>query len=318
VDGSGGAPEAVLPDDYAAARTAGDTGNYWYGNWLDSVATADGYLFFMYISGTDWRYRNGVLGTPQTRYVRMNLTGGTPTGSSLSLTGGQYTISSVGAYFSLQKAVMGRYFLYAVGGTADNRIVVLMSNDDGVTWHDYAVSDAFSRQIYAPNGPRFVTSDGFIIGEYTELPSPGETSGTVRFFKIPALDSTGSAPVPSGAISATLTISGTHNGMAFSKSGPFNLQRYSDGSVSGTLSVAGNSCYRGTVNGTIATDGQITLNYPTVCSGDSVVFTGTTANGVMRGTFTDSSYPGYVWSWSTDGGGGSASTPTPSPAPSGP
>ena len=70
--------------------------------------------------------------------------------------------------------------IYCVSGTVDNRLGVLVSYDNGTSWHDYAVSDFNDQNLYAIGGAREVTADGYIIGSYTDA----STINAVRFFKV--------------------------------------------------------------------------------------------------------------------------------------
>lgn len=70
--------------------------------------------------------------------------------------------------------------LYCISETVDNRLGVLVSYDNGTSWHDYAQSDFNDQALYAIGGAREVTADGYIIGSYTDA----RTINAVRFFKI--------------------------------------------------------------------------------------------------------------------------------------
>jgi len=64
-----------------------------------------------------------------------------------------------------------------------NRLVCLVSDDNGNTWRDHAVSDVLINP-YAIGGCRKVTADGWIIGSFTDQTPEG--GGKVYFFRIPA------------------------------------------------------------------------------------------------------------------------------------
>ena len=160
------------------------------------------------------------------------------------------------------------------------------------------MSNPFPRQLYAINAAKYVTEDGDIVGVYTEWPLPGESRGTVKFFKIP----TGQPNIPQIPWSINMTISGIYQGTSFTKSGLLRLAVNLDGSVYGNLTIEHNSCYSGTVKGLVRPDGFITLNYKNACQDDSVVFTGhyvrfLHGNAKIDGTFRDSWYPGHIWNW---------------------
>ena len=176
VDETGAAPRALVPGDYESIWTASAAQPAQ--NWLDSLMSVDGYLYFLYLHQS--------AGTYSTRLVRFNASDSTSQTNLLSLSGSTITMDSNGAFLAYQSASAG-HILYAVGSTTDTRLGVLISRDDGTTWSDWAKSDVLSRPLYAVSGMRKVTSDGFIIGAYTESPLSGETSARVRFFKIKAL-----------------------------------------------------------------------------------------------------------------------------------
>gem|GEM_PF-1370868 len=75
--------------------------------------------------------------------------------------------------------------IYCVSrGNSDERIGVVYSSDNGETWHDYAKDNlnyAGYRGVYSIGGARSITSDGYLIGAYTEsaLNPP-----VVKFFKV--------------------------------------------------------------------------------------------------------------------------------------
>ena len=79
--------------------------------------------------------------------------------------------------------------LYAISRDANQvRLVCLASDDNGTTWHDYAVSEVV-KGPYAIGGCREVTSDGWIIGSFTDTvvdPKDSATVSKVYFFKIRA------------------------------------------------------------------------------------------------------------------------------------
>ena len=73
--------------------------------------------------------------------------------------------------------------IFCVNKSTDNRIAVLKSEDNGLTWHDHALGP--SSDIYALGGSPQVTNDGYIIGSYTE--NPNSLYPAVKFFKVASL-----------------------------------------------------------------------------------------------------------------------------------
>jgi hypothetical protein len=69
------------------------------------------------------------------------------------------------------------------GNNIDSRIVVLKSEDNGLTWRKHALGPVSI--TYAVGGAPQVTNDGFIIGSYTDITDPGKS--VVKFFKVASL-----------------------------------------------------------------------------------------------------------------------------------
>jgi hypothetical protein len=69
----------------------------------------------------------------------------------------------------------------------DSRIVVLKSEDNGLTWHKHALGPII--QTYAVGGSPQVTDDGYIIGSYTESSNFQDQTAPklVKFFKVASL-----------------------------------------------------------------------------------------------------------------------------------
>lgn len=83
--------------------------------------------------------------------------------------------------------------LYFVSAIDDRtRLACLASDDNGATWYEYAVSDRkFPHRVYSIGGARELTSDGSIIGTFTDVAEGAKKytepqSGAVYFFKIQA------------------------------------------------------------------------------------------------------------------------------------
>jgi hypothetical protein len=106
--------------------------------------------------------------------------------------------------------------IYCMSKDANDKIGVVYSSDNGDTWHDYAQSASGTNGAYSIGGSRSITSDGYIIGTYTQswLSPP-----TVQFFKIkigaqfaPSVDNVtiNSANVKAdGSTQYTITVSGS-------------------------------------------------------------------------------------------------------------
>jgi hypothetical protein len=66
----------------------------------------------------------------------------------------------------------------------NSRIVVLKSEDNGLTWHKHALGPIVA-DTYAVGGSPQVTDDGYIIGSYTE--NPHSPQPTAKFYKVASL-----------------------------------------------------------------------------------------------------------------------------------
>ncbi len=76
-------------------------------------------------------------------------------------------LGGLGTFFSADAATG---YLYLTGSDRSGGIGVLISRDNGTTWHDFAETSghpAFT--VYATGGAREVTADGSIIGEFTDV-----------------------------------------------------------------------------------------------------------------------------------------------------
>lgn len=71
--------------------------------------------------------------------------------------------------------------LHYVGRANTSHIGVIISNDNGETWHDWALSDPIPNDIYSIGGFREITKNNHIIGSFTNLYS---SKGDPYFFSI--------------------------------------------------------------------------------------------------------------------------------------
>ena len=114
--------------------------------------------------------------------------------------------------FCATRVTQSDFPLYCISRTVDGHLGVLVSYDNGTSWHDYAVSDFNDQGLYAIGGAREVTADGYIIGSYTDA----RTINAVRFFKVKV----GPSPTSTTTITPTSTPSptpGKHNIFAFNQ-----------------------------------------------------------------------------------------------------
>ena len=83
--------------------------------------------------------------------------------------------------------------LYFVSTIEDRkRLACLVSEDNGSTWQEYAISDRdFKHRVYSIGAAREITDDGWIVGTFTDVVEGAENyyapnSGWVYFFRIKA------------------------------------------------------------------------------------------------------------------------------------
>ena len=143
--------------------------------WLASFLVKDGKSHFLYLAQTN---------PPRQHYVRYDLaTAKRDRDVQPEFKGDRLSLRGLDGFFA-SRAREPRSPLYCVGRDAgSNRLVCLVSDDNGNTWRDHAVSDVVINP-YAIGGCREATADGWIIGSFTDQTPEG--GGKVYFFRIPA------------------------------------------------------------------------------------------------------------------------------------
>ncbi|MBM4094995.1 MAG: hypothetical protein FJ276_37130, partial [Planctomycetes bacterium] len=192
--------------------------------WLASMHEKGGKLHFAYKNRD-----NGAM-----RYLRFNEATGAREITTDSWSGGSWAINSVAAAFASDPDDPTAP-LFAVGGNGEggsgngNRLVALVSYDNGDTWSDHARSGWHGR-VSDPGTARAVTADGKVIGSVT-LDNPWATT---NFFQFDTgyvyFDASGSGGLQGGT--------GTAEGANFSESAGATLARVNrnqDGIVDSVL-----------------------------------------------------------------------------------
>lgn len=148
--------------------------------WLSNFLVKEGKAHFLYLAQTN---------PPRQHYVRYDLRSARREldyqpdfrGKSISLCG-------LDGFFAARRENPGST-LYCINRDAKQpRLACLASDDNGTTWHDYAVSEPV-RSPYSIGGCRAVTSDGWVIGSFTDSGAAADGSGEgskVYFFRIRA------------------------------------------------------------------------------------------------------------------------------------
>jgi hypothetical protein len=170
-DDTGPAVPIVPPEEISA------TSERW--NWLGNLFYKDWKLHFIYsgMQAGEWR----------THYVRYNWDWNDPHVDlrvSPAIQGDSIVLSGLDGFFAADEVVGSP--LYLCARTTTGQIGVLVSEDNGETWHDLALSDYVvppDRSIYAVGGSRRLTSDGWLIGSFTEQNLTG-TPHRVYFLRV--------------------------------------------------------------------------------------------------------------------------------------
>lgn len=146
--------------------------------WLSNFLVKDSKAHFLYLAQTN---------PPRQHYVRYNLrTAKRELDLQPEFRGETLFLRSLDGFFAARRGQAGSR-LFCVGRDAiQPRLVCLASDDNGSTWHDYAVSDLV-HSPYAIGGCREVTADGWVIGSFTDtvpaVTKEGTADAKVYFFK---------------------------------------------------------------------------------------------------------------------------------------
>jgi len=148
--------------------------------WLSSFLIKDGKAHFLYLTQAS---------PPRQHYLRYDLKSARrDLDFQPEFKGKNISLRSLDGFFASRASVPGST-LYCISRDAkESRIACLASDDNGATWHDYAMSELV-QSPYAIGGCREITSDGFIIGSFTEQAAGDAVPGAspkVHFFKIEA------------------------------------------------------------------------------------------------------------------------------------
>lgn len=146
--------------------------------WLSSFLVLDGKAHFLYLAQST---------PPRWHYVRYDMATGRREADMQPFFRGE-TIQLLGldGFFTSRDSRHGSA-LYCVGNDGGH-LACLVSYDNGQSWHDYARSrEKFS--LYAIGGCRAVTSDGYVIGTFTDQagdPHAANKKPRVFFFRVKA------------------------------------------------------------------------------------------------------------------------------------
>ena len=173
-------PLPVIADEGGPADRITLDDEFEFHTWLSSFLAKDEKLHFLYLAQTQ---------PARQHYVRYDLkTARRELDLQPNFRGERLALRNLDGFFAANSRVPGST-LYCISRDATtNRIACLASDDNGATWYDYGVSNPV-RNPYSIGGCREITTDGFILGSFTDQTAPTTDSGggsKVYFFKIKA------------------------------------------------------------------------------------------------------------------------------------
>jgi hypothetical protein len=168
----------VIADEGGPADRITLDDEFEFHTWLSSFLAKDGKAHFLYLAQTQ---------PARQHYVRYDLKSAR---RELDLQpdfrGERLALRNLDGFFAANSRVPGSTLYCVSRDAATSRIACLASDDNGATWYDYAVSDPVQNP-YSIGGCREITTDGFILGSFTDQTTPTTDVGggsKVYFFKI--------------------------------------------------------------------------------------------------------------------------------------
>lgn len=151
--------------------------------WLANTLTKNGKTHFIYAAKRDKSLRQ--------HQVRCDSSTGARETDHAPVLRGETLSLNIGDGFLATSRDKPESPLFIVGRTASApvRLACLRSDDNGTTWHDHAASSESFRQPYSVGGCREITTEGFVIGSFTDVKEEskdGAMTGRVFFIRIPA------------------------------------------------------------------------------------------------------------------------------------
>jgi Neuraminidase (sialidase) len=168
----------VIADDRGPADRISLDDEFEVHTWLSSFLVKGGKAHFLYLAQSE---------PARQHYVRYDLaTGRREIDRQPEFRGDQLAIRGLDGFFATRSDVPDSPLFCISRGQREARLVCLVSDDNGATWRDYAVSQPFC-QPYAIGGCREVTPDGWIIGSFTDVTDKkkdGALESRVHFFRV--------------------------------------------------------------------------------------------------------------------------------------
>ena len=154
--------------------------------WLTAFAVTRHKAHFFYLAAPNLSERACQLRRNVVRYRRFDLDAGKFEAGEDTFAPGGVTFDNPGGQF------LNGFFatsprdgtLFLTSQTADNRLAIVASADEGTTWRLVSRTDSLDDHLYAIGGQRQVTSDGKIMGSFThDSLRPTKAPSAVRFFQ---------------------------------------------------------------------------------------------------------------------------------------
>jgi len=174
----------IIADDSGPSTQISKNSEFDVHTWLSALMTKDGKLHFVYWAETK----------PQRQwYHRYNVATGKPEIATENIfTSRRQEKPNDSGAFAARRTVADST-LYFISTIDDRkRLACLASDDNGITWYEYAISDrTFPFRVYSIGTARDLTRDGMIIGTFTDVVEKAKLyyedhSGHVYFFRIQA------------------------------------------------------------------------------------------------------------------------------------
>jgi hypothetical protein len=144
--------------------------------WLSTVLVKGDKVHFVYQAAGP---------IPQEHYVRYDLATAHIDRNVVPFEGDGVPIKNLDGVCSTRRSIKEIFCVSKTNNmNSDSRIVVLKSEDNGLTWHKHALGPTVPA-TYAVGGSQQVTDDGYIIGSYTDNTDPAR--GAVKFYKVASL-----------------------------------------------------------------------------------------------------------------------------------
>jgi hypothetical protein len=154
--------------------------------WLTGFAVTRRKAHFFYLASPNASVRGCALARNMVRYQRVDLAKGVREDDTREFVPDGVRFDNSSGYF------INGFFatsprdetLFLTSQTADNRLAIVASADEGTTWRLVAQTEPLRDHLYAIGGQRQTTAEGMVLGAFTDDSlQPTEVPSAVRFFQ---------------------------------------------------------------------------------------------------------------------------------------